>query len=85
MYTMEDKLAGIKLKIQSELANIDTKPYSDTIITLLLEDTKNVFGKSTKDGLIKEFKLEKYGWRKEDEKIIRHKESKEMENISPLS
>ena len=82
---MENKIIvaidDIRNKILSEVANIDKKPYSDSIISIQLEEARHYFGEDTKNGLIDELGLEKYGWHKVEGKIRR---SDKYTDSSPL-
>ena len=77
----DGNLSDIRAKIESELENIDRKPYSDTIISIQLEEACRCFGQDVKDQLIDEFDLDKYGWSKG---VLPIKRSNKYKDSEPL-
>jgi len=67
----ETLLDSIRKTIQQELPNIEAKPYSDSIISIQLEMSRTLYGEEFKNGLIDEYGLEKFGWQKNTDEIIR--------------
>jgi hypothetical protein len=60
MKTVEE----IKEAIKNEIPSLDTKPYSEAIISINLVMAYKYYGQEEKDKIIDGFGLEKLGWKK---------------------
>jgi len=70
---MSKRLTEIRETVKKQLVFIDKNehPYAEQIITLNLQMAEKEFGKPVAVTLIEEFKLEKYGWKKDSKEIRR--------------
>jgi hypothetical protein len=59
------KLQLLRDKIFAERRFVDKKPYSHNIVSLLLMQINEDFGKKQANAAIRELKLDKLGWREE--------------------
>ena len=62
--TVKRTLEELKQIIKREVPFVDDKPYSHTLISLVLMQISLKYGKDEANKCIKEFELEELGWNK---------------------
>ena len=62
---METELRNLRSKIRKEVDYVDIKPYSHSIIGLVLMQIAKRFGKDVANKAIRDFGLEELGWKEE--------------------
>jgi len=60
---MKSTLEELRQSIKEERQYVDKKPYSHNIISLRLQQIFEDYGKVETNKAIKDFKLDKLGWR----------------------
>jgi hypothetical protein len=60
---MIQSLDEMREKIECEVPYVDKKPYSHNIISLVLSTIENKFGRAAAIKAMKDFKLNKKGWK----------------------